>query len=93
MSLEIKLPLLQFSEQVIRKALYWCSSEAGWTLHQQASEWLIRVQEPTDSFEELLHKHLNDFVLREKLDHKTGALRSEIIKASLQAVVRNVSRT
>ncbi len=86
----IKLQRAFYSELVVRKALYWCSSESGWTLQLQDDHWLICVKTPTCSFEEILHKHLNDFLLREKLDKKTRSLREEIIKASLQAVVLNV---
>ena len=86
----IKLQQNLYSELVVRKALYWCSPEAGWTLAQQDSHWLVCVANPGNSFEETLHKHLNDFILREKLDVKTRSLREEIIKASLQAVILNV---
>ena len=86
----IKLQQDLYSEPVVRKALYWCSEESGWTLQQQEADWLICVQNPTEFFEELLHKHLNDFLLREKLDVQTRSLREDIIKASLQAVILNV---
>lgn len=34
------------------------------------------------------HRVLNDFVLREKLDRKTGKLRDQVIEAALKRILR-----
>ena len=88
----IKLAQDRYSESVVRKSLYWCDPEALWTLDSHEGFWVISVEQPTPSFEASLHKHLNDFLLRERLDVQTRPLREELINASLQAVIRNVSK-
>ena len=79
-----------YSELTIRKSLYWCSPEGHWTLKTHETEWLIEVQNPSDLFEPTLHRHLNDFHLREQLDKKTLVKRQEIIEAALNAVSSSV---
>jgi His-Xaa-Ser system protein HxsD len=88
----IKLPQDRHSESVVRKSLYWCDPEALWTLESRDGIWVISVEEPAPAFEASLHKHLNDFLLRERLDLQTRPLREELINASLQAVIRNVRK-
>ena len=88
----IKLPQDSYSETVVRKSLYWCDPEALWTLEPHEGHWVISVQQPASRFEAVLHKHLNDFLLRERLDTQTRSLREELINASLCAVVLNVSK-
>lgn len=87
----IKLLQDSYSEVVVRKSLYWCDPEALWTLEPCEGYWVISVENPAPTFEASLHKHLNDFLLRERLDLRTGSLRDDLIKASLLAVMANVS--
>lgn len=90
-TLSIELSKVSYSEMVVRKALYWCSPFGEWTLHFNEQNWVINIGNPSASFEAELHRHLNDFILREKLDKKTAYLRDEIITAALKAVKRHVS--
>jgi His-Xaa-Ser system protein HxsD len=89
----IKLPKTQYSEIVVRKSLYWIDPNELWTLTAEEEEWAISVKAPSQDFEALLHHHLNDFLLRERLDAKTQTLRHAMISASLQAVMLNVSKS
>jgi His-Xaa-Ser system protein HxsD len=89
----IKLTKDSHSEAVVRKSLYWCDPEHLWTLESLDNEWVISVKQPASNFECTLHKHLNDFLLRERLDAKTLSIRDDLIHASLQAVIRNVNKT
>ncbi|RYY02291.1 MAG: His-Xaa-Ser system protein HxsD [Gammaproteobacteria bacterium] len=90
--LTLRLPQDYYSEVVVRKSLYWCDPDALWTLKAEEDQWVISVKQPAPTFEAVLHKHLNDFLLREKLDAKTRVLRDELISASLRAVMINVSK-
>lgn len=83
----IKLPQDSYSETVVRKSLYWCDPEALWTLEPHEGHWVISVEQPTPTFEADLHKHLNDFLLRERLDAQARSLREELINVSLHAVL------
>lgn len=82
----IFIPIEMYSELTIRKSLYWCSPEGNWTLRASENEWLIEVQTSSNLFESTLHRHLNDFHLRERLDNKTLIKRQQIIEAALNAV-------
>lgn len=86
----IRLPKVSYSEIVVRKALYWCDPSFMWVLESHEENWIISVEQPATSFEATLHKHLNDFLLRERLDAQTRSLREELINASLRAVMLNV---
>ena len=88
----IKLPQDYYSETVVRKSLYWCDPSISWTLEAREGHWVVSVEQPAPTFETTLHKILNDFLLRERLDAQTRSLREELIKASLHAVMRNVSK-
>lgn len=89
--LTVELSKTSYSEMVVRKALYWCSPFGEWTLHSNEQNWIINIGNPAASFEAELHRHLNDFILRENLEKKTAYLRDEIISAALKAVKRHVS--
>lgn len=86
----IRLPKVSYTEIVVRKALYWCDPSSMWILEAHEENWVISVEQPAMNFEAILHKHLNDFLLRERLDIQTRSLREELISASLHAVMLNV---
>lgn len=71
----IKLPQDHYSETVVRKSLYWCEPDSNWTLTLEEGNWVISVTESDASFGSILHKHLNDFLLHEKLSIETRSLR------------------
>lgn len=88
----IRLSQDNYSEAVLRKSLYWSDPDTSWMLGVHEGFWVISVEEPVQSFEATLHRYLNDFLLREKLDVRTRSLREDLIKASLHAVMLNVSK-
>lgn len=81
-----------YSEQVIRKALYWCSEYGLWSLSENDTHWQIRYEPNAVNFYEQLHRHLNDFKLRELLDKRTGQLRYKIVDSALAAILKHVER-
>lgn len=82
MNAPIRLPRTQYSETVVRKSLYWLSEVCDWQLDVDEDAWLVSIPEDNVDISQL-HRLLNDFTLREKLDQKTGALRNRVIDAAL----------
>jgi His-Xaa-Ser system protein HxsD len=84
----IKLKKDKFSENVVRKSLYWLSEKCKWRLNESHDSWEVIFENSPDgeehSFE--LHRLLNDFLLREKLDIETGDLRKKIVSSSLRKI-------
>lgn len=75
----------KYTEDVIRKSLYWLSEKCKWKLCDCSSTWEIEIQDSEDLDSNIFdfHRLLNDFLLREKLDKETGSLRKKVISASL----------
>ena len=73
----------KYTEAVIRKSLYWLSEKCKWKLNDCSSTWEveIHISEDLESNIYEFHRLLNDFLLREKLDIETGALRKKVISA------------
>jgi len=82
----IKLTKEKYSENLIRKSLYWLPKECPWTLDENDANWLITFHLGGGNCAEQLHKLLNDHILREELDKQTNLLRSEIILSALKKV-------
>lgn len=83
----IKYPKDTYSEQSIRKALYWLSKVCQWKLDSSGDSWLIELSVTDTNFNECkaeLDRLINDFILREELDKKTKHLREKIISAALE---------
>ena len=79
-----------YPESVVRKALYWCSTDGNWTLKEDEKNWFIACEDEHDEFESTLHRHLNDFLLRYELDQKTGHLRHAIVESALKGLIKRV---
>ncbi|MFC1333184.1 MAG: His-Xaa-Ser system protein HxsD [gamma proteobacterium symbiont of Clathrolucina costata] len=75
-----------YSEQVIRKALYWLSETCEWSLGEEGSDWIVRVKGDVDNAEFELSRLLNDFKLREQLDIETKGMRKELIRSALHGI-------
>lgn len=80
----------KYSEAVVRKALYWCSEYGAWHLEEGEDCWIINYNESDVQFIDHLNRHLNDFLLREELERKTGGIRQQIIDSALKAVLNHV---
>lgn len=81
---EVTLAKNLYSEEVIRKALYWLSPTTRWTLDCNRQSWIVRIEDGDEATEPELHRLLNDFVLREKISGSTDHLRLAAIKAALR---------
>jgi len=79
-----------FSETVIRKALYWLSEDATWKVQDNNENFIINftpIKAESENFiEEKFHRLLNDFYLREKIDTLSKNLREKIIEQALTKV-------
>lgn len=85
---EIYLSKNIYSQSVMRNALYWCSPEGNWLLQENDRDWIVQLHDHSSLFETTLHRHLNDFILREKLEDKTRIKKEKIILAALAAVLK-----
>lgn len=76
----------QLSELPLRKALYWMSEIAPWTLELEGEQWKIYFECSGDeiTIRQKFDKLVNDYVLRDILDSKTNALKQAIIRKSLK---------
>ena len=70
-SIQIRLPKHDYSESVVRKALYWASEIGEWQMERDGNDWVITLDSDSQGVTDL-HRILNDFILREKLDAKTA---------------------
>lgn len=88
----IRLNSNDYSELVIRKALYWCSPYGKWRLNRDGEYWLISISDldGEGAFDAELYRHLNDYTLRERLDKNTGFLRDKIIVSALTRIAHDV---
>lgn len=77
-----------YSEQVIRKSLYWLSEHAEWGLSECDENWEISILKGDDAAVAALNRLLNDFLLREKIDNETLGMRKEIVKGALVGLAR-----
>ena len=82
----IKFSKEKYSENLIRKSLYWLSKECAWKLDENDNYWLIYVNTEGNNCEQQLHKLLNDNILREELDKQTNQVRYDIILSALKKV-------
>ena len=78
----INLLKARYSENVVRKALYWISEQCGATIKETDEFWLIALDADDCAFE--LQRLLNDFLLREKHDVVTKNMRLAIVSAALK---------
>lgn len=84
----IRLPRTEYSEAVVRKSLYWLSEDCEWQLNIDEENWVIILSADNAAISKL-HRLLNDFSLREKLDERTGTLRNQVIDAALTRLASN----
>ena len=73
-SLKIALPKVEYSEWVVRHALYWI--DEPFNLSSADNTWVISFDTYKGETEANLHQLLNDYKLREILDTKTGGTKS-----------------
>jgi len=88
--MEISVLKSEFSNIVVRKALYWISESATWSIKDVDEKYIIDIKSievsNSSSIEDEFHRLLNDFYLREQIDKSNKGLRKEIIKQALTKV-------
>ena len=85
--MKLLLQKQQYSELVLRKALYWLQPQYQWILEDNETEWVIIAnchEEEFLNFQSELNRLLNDYVLREKVDSNTEELKLAIIRKALK---------
>lgn len=82
----ICLPKEKFSENVVRKALYWFSQYCLWQLKERDTEWLIYIENEMVDSKFHFDRLLNDQLLREKIDIQTADLRRSIVRKVLSGI-------
>ena len=80
-----------YSEWVIRNSLYWMTPLTQWKLREELSCWTISFESDSPECLYEFERLLNDYTLREKLQHKTGALRDSIVHKVLRSVDERLS--
>jgi His-Xaa-Ser system protein HxsD len=79
------------SEWVVRNALYWLSAVTRWQLDETDNQWIIRLEEPSTDAVFELERLLNDYILREKVMHRTAGLRDAIAVSVLEGIQGRLS--
>ena len=88
----MKLNILKksFSENTVRKALYWLSEDATWTMKDEKEVFIIDFTPKENKvelqIEEKFNELLNDFYLRDIHNSSTKNLRKDIIEQALKKV-------
>jgi len=79
---------LGYSEEVIRKSLYWLPEGCHWEFSDTSDEWCVTMcsGDRVESYVSDLNRRINDFKLREILDKKTKNLRVRLIQSALSRV-------
>lgn len=80
-----------YSEWVMRSCLYWMTSLTQWKLSEDKSYWTISFENDSPECLYEFERLLNDYTLREKLQHKTGSLRDSIVHRVLRSVDERLS--
>jgi len=83
-----KIPLSKdtYTENVIRKSLYWMSGTTDWTLDENENTWYVELESDKEDNIKKFNRLLNDQVLREKIDSETGMIRRSIIRKVLKSL-------
>lgn len=84
--MEIKLDKINYSQWVIRNSLYWMTSYTRWTLEEIDNQWKITFENNNESNLFEFNKLINDYILREKIELKTGKVKESIISKVLVSI-------
>lgn len=74
------------SEWVIRNGLYWMSNIISWKLKEDEQNWLVSFETFNDEVKLEFEQILNDSRFREKLQVRTGEVRTLIIDNVLRSI-------
>ena len=90
MQTELRFPRSSYSVWVMRNSLYWMSPVTEWTLNSDKDDWIVHLSNSEFSCKAQLHRHLNDYSLREKIMAKTAAVRDAITFNVLSSIERRL---
>ncbi|EPG7665377.1 His-Xaa-Ser system protein HxsD, partial [Proteus mirabilis] len=74
------------SQWVIRNSLYWMSIYSNWLLEETDEQWKITFKNNDESVLFEFNKLLNDYILREIIELKTGKFRESVINKVLASM-------
>ncbi|EOY6715959.1 TPA: His-Xaa-Ser system protein HxsD [Proteus mirabilis] len=75
-----------YSQWVIRNSLYWMSIYSNWLLEETDEQWKITFKNNDESVLFEFNKLLNDYILREIIELKTGKFRESVINKVLASM-------
>ena len=87
----IKLSSDEFSEETIRKSLYWMEKGNLKELYKENDEWKLIVYGKKSDIKKIkdwLAKTLNDFRLREMIRKKTNNFQDQIASVALSSLYK-----
>ena len=87
----VKLHSDEFSEDTIRKSLYWMEKGELKELYKENEEWKLIIHAEKSEIESLkdwIAKTLNDFKLREIIRYKTNNFQDKIASAALLSLYK-----
>lgn len=90
MQTELHFPISVHSEWVMRNSLYWMSPITQWTLDSNNGNWIVKLSNSDFECTAQLHRHLNDYSLREKIMAKTAPIRDAITFNVLSSIERRL---
>lgn len=90
MQTELRFPKNSYSDWVMRNSLYWMNSITDWTLDDDNDNWVVRLSNSDFDCKAQLHRHLNDYLLREKIMVRTSTVRDAITFNVLSSIERRL---
>lgn len=75
-----------YSQWVIRNSLYWMPIYSNWLLEETDEQWKITFKNNDESVLFEFNKLLNDYILREIIELKTGKFRESVINKVLASM-------
>ena len=83
---ELRLDKSEYSEWVVRHALYWLTAETQWSLDRDETHWIIGIDENAENVRATLDRLLNDYRLREMLAGQVNISTREIADNVLRQI-------
>lgn len=88
----LKFTTEQYSESVLRQALYWMTPITEWSLTINGSLAEVILKKDNDEISFHFHQLLNDYKLREHIESKTKNIRDSIMQKVLASLDKRLSQ-